>query len=86
MWFEGLSVGGPASCLLLEDHRIEHLLDDLLGLRIEAGDGLELELEIGVGAAFVLVEDQLIGRNAEGNGKVADDIEGGLRNARLVSF
>jgi hypothetical protein len=70
----------------LENHRIEHLLDDLLGLRIEAGDGLKLELEIVVGAAFVLVKEQLIGRNAEGDGQVADDIESGLGNARFVSF
>jgi hypothetical protein len=39
---------------LLEDHRIEHLLYDLLGLRVELGDGLELELEGIVGASFVL--------------------------------
>jgi hypothetical protein len=53
----GLSIGGPAAGLLLENHRIEHLLDDLLGLWIEAGDGLELELE-GIVLALLLGHDQ----------------------------
>jgi hypothetical protein len=41
---------------LLENHAVEHLLDDLLGLGVELGDGFELELESIIGAAFVLVE------------------------------
>ncbi len=59
-----LSIGGPAAGLLLENHRVEHLLDDLLGLRVEAGDGLELELECVIRPAFVLIEKQLICTNA----------------------
>jgi hypothetical protein len=65
---------------------MEHLLDDLLGLRVEAGDGFELELEGLVRPALILPKEQLIGRNAQGHGQVADDIEGGLGNARFVSF
>ena len=51
-----LSTGGPAAGFLLEDHRIEHLLDDLLGLRVEAGDGLELELEGFIRPALILAK------------------------------
>ena len=49
-----LSFGGPAAGFLLEDHAGEDLLDDLLGLGIEAADGLELELEGVIGAALIL--------------------------------
>ena len=49
-----LPFSGPAAGLLLEDHRVEHLLDDLLGLRVEAGDGFELELEVLIRPALVL--------------------------------
>jgi hypothetical protein len=73
---QGLSFGGPAAGFLLENHRIEHLLDDLLGLRVEAGDGLELESEGFIRPAFILPKEQLIGRNAQRHGQVADDIEG----------
>jgi hypothetical protein len=50
----GLPFGGPAACFLLEDHAGEDLLDDLLGLGIEAADGLELELERIIWAALIL--------------------------------
>ena len=49
-----LPVGGPAAGFLLENHAVEYLLDDLLGLRIEAGDGFELELEGIVRSSLVL--------------------------------
>jgi hypothetical protein len=52
--FKWLSSGRPAAGLLLQDHRIKHLLDDLFGLRVEAGDGLELELERGIWPALIL--------------------------------
>jgi hypothetical protein len=52
--FERLSSGRPAAGLLLENHRIEHLLYDLFGLRVEAGDGLELELERGIRPALII--------------------------------
>jgi len=51
-----LTSGRPAAGLLLEDHRIEHLLDDLFGLRVEARDGLELELEGFIRPALILIE------------------------------
>src|ERR1700753_976157 len=51
---KSLSACRPSPGLLLQNHGIEHLLNDLLGLRVELRDGLELELEIIVGAAFVL--------------------------------
>jgi len=53
---EALSTGGPAASFLLENHRIEDLLDDLFGLRVEAGDGLKLELERGIRPALILIE------------------------------
>jgi hypothetical protein len=53
---EGLSTGRPAAGLLLKDHRIKNLLDDLFGLRVEARDSLELELERGIRPALILVE------------------------------
>ena len=53
---EGLPTGRPAAGFLLENHRIEDLLDDLFGLRVEAGDGLELELERGIRPALILIE------------------------------
>ena len=49
-----LPFSGPAAGLLLEDHRVENLLDDLLGLRVEAGDGFELELEVLIRPALIL--------------------------------
>ena len=81
-----LSTGGPAAGLLLEDHRIEYLLYDLFGLRVEARDGLELELEGFIRPALILAKQQLVGTDAEGHRHVADDIKGGLRDAAFVSF
>jgi hypothetical protein len=52
--FTRLPLSGPAAGFLLENHAVEYLLDDLLGLRVEAGDGLELELEGIIGATLVL--------------------------------
>ena len=49
-----LPLGRPAAGLLLENHRVEHLLDDLFGLRVKAGDGLELELKGFIRPALIL--------------------------------
>lgn len=76
----------PAPRFLLENHAVEDLLNNLLGLRIEARNGLELEFEGVVRAALVLIEKQLIRSYSEDYGHVADDIEGGLRDAPFVAF
>jgi hypothetical protein len=51
---QALSFSRPAAGLLLENHRVEHLLDDLFGLRVKAGDGLELELKGFIRPALIL--------------------------------
>ena len=53
---EELLSGRPAAGFLLEDHAGENLLDNLLGFRVELGDGLKLELEVVAGAALILGE------------------------------
>ena len=44
---------GPATGFVLQNHALEDGLDDVLFLAGEAGHGLELELEVVVGAALV---------------------------------
>ena len=46
---------------MFEDHAFEEGFDDALFFFREAGDGLELELEIVRGSAFRFIEQQLVG-------------------------
>ena len=52
---------------------------------VEAGGGLELEAEGLVWSALLLVEDQQVGADREGDGEAAEDVEGGLGLAALVA-
>ena len=57
---------------------------------LDSGSNLETasnwSLRASSGPRSSLPNKQLIGTDAEGHRHVADDIEGGLRDARLVSF
>lgn len=72
--------------LVLDDQRIEHALGDLALVRREVAQGLELEFERFVRAAFVLVEEQHICADAQRHGEPPQDIEGGLAGAALVAL
>jgi hypothetical protein len=60
----GSSGAGPALGFLLEDQAVGDLADDRLGFRVEAGDGFKLQLEVLVGTALALAEDELVGGDA----------------------
>ena len=81
-----VTVPAASAALPAGEYAVEDLLNNLLGLRIEARNGLELEFEGVVRAALVLIEKQLIRSYSEDYGHVADDIEGGLRDAPFVAF
>ena len=70
---------------MFEDEGIEEGADGLLLVLVELGEGLELEPELLIGAAFVLLEDQRVGGDPEGPGEVADAVEGGPGGADLVA-
>jgi len=67
--------------LVLEDEGIEESLGGLFLVLVEGGEGLELEPQLLVGAALVLLEDERVGRDPEGAGELADALEGGLGGA-----
>ena len=60
---------GPAAGLVFEDERVEELFGDPLLFGAELADGFELEAEVLVGPAGVGAEDQLVGRDWEGEGE-----------------
>jgi hypothetical protein len=57
----------------------------LFAFVVEAVGGFEGEAEVGVGAAFVGVEDQQVGGDVEGGGEAAEGVEGGLAGAGFVA-
>jgi hypothetical protein len=70
---------------VLEDEGVEEGLGGLLFVLIEGGEGLELEPELLVGAAFIAFKHQRVGGDPEGEGELADAVEGGLGGAGLVA-
>lgn len=68
-----------------KDHAIQEGADDGFFVVGEAGDGLELEAEVLVGAAGVLTEEEQIRADLESDGEAADDVEGRLGGARFVA-
>jgi hypothetical protein len=66
------------SGLVLEDQALQHLLCNLQLIRIELAQRLELQAQSVVGSAFVLVEQQQIGADAE--------CDGGRRNTSSVGW
>ena len=69
----------------LQNDAFNHRENDLLLLRVEPGNGFELEPQLIVGAAFVFLEKQQIRAHAERNCKLANDVQRGLRSAALVA-
>jgi hypothetical protein len=58
--------------LVFEDEGVEEGLGGFLFVFVEGGEGLELEPELHVAAALVLLEDQRVGGDPEGAGELAD--------------
>lgn len=71
---------------MLEDHAFEQGADDLLVLWRHARDGLEVQAQVVAGAALVLIEQQRIAADAEGDGEPAQHRQRGLRLAGLVAL
>ena len=46
----------PYASLVFEDHAIEQRADDAFLFGVEEGDGLELEIEVVVGAALIFAK------------------------------
>lgn len=76
--------GGPAPGLVLEDDGVEEGPGGFLLVLVELGEGLELEPELLVGAALLLLDDQTLGGDPEGAAQPADAQVGGLCGAGLV--
>jgi len=68
-----------------EDEGIEEGLGGFLLVLGEGGDGLELEPELVIGAALVLLEVEGIDADPEGAGELAETQEGGLGGAGLMA-
>jgi hypothetical protein len=61
---------------VLEDQGVEEGLGGLLFVLVEGGEGLELEPELLVGAALVLLEDEGVGGDPEAAGELAAAVVG----------
>ena len=70
---------------MLDDHAIKQGFDRLPVFRRHVPDGLELEFEFVVGAAFVFVEHQRIERDMQGFGEPDQGFQGGLRRPGFVA-
>lgn len=81
----GLRGRGPAAGLVLEDEGVKEGLGGFLFVLVEGGEGLELEPELFVGAALVLLEHETVRGNPERAGEIADAVQGGLSAAGLVA-
>lgn len=82
--FEGVGEGhshilrrGPTLGIMLNQHPVDQLLDDLLLVQGDAGDRLEAELQILVRSALVLIEQQQVGADREGHGQPAQYVKVG---------
>jgi hypothetical protein len=71
---------------VLENHAFEQRAHDLLLFRRHAGDRIEVQTQIVVGAALVLVEQQRIATDPERDGEPAQHRQRGLRLAGLVTL
>jgi hypothetical protein len=60
-----------------EGDGFEDLAGELLVVVVEVGDGFDEEVEVVGGLAFVGVEDERICAGVEGEGDVAEGVEGG---------
>jgi hypothetical protein len=73
-----LPLAGDFACLVAEECAFDDVADEGLFVGVEAVDGFELEVEVWCWSAFVGVEDELVGGGGEGEGEVAEDVEGWL--------
>ena len=64
----------PASGFMFEDHAVEQGADDAFLIGVEEGDGLELELEVLVGAALIFAEQLQIRTHLESDGEAVDHV------------
>jgi len=68
-----------------QEHGFDEGADDGFFVGVEVLDGFEVEAKIVGGAAFVGVEDELIGADGERDCESADDVEGGLGAAGFIA-
>jgi hypothetical protein len=55
-WALSVGMAGLARLTAARRSNIDNILEDLLGSRVEAGDGLELGIESDIRPAFILVK------------------------------
>jgi len=70
---------------VFEDEGIEEGFDDFLFVGVELANGFELEAELIARTPRGLVEEEIIGRDAERNGEALDGFQRGLAGAGLVA-
>jgi len=75
----------PAVGFGSEGDGFEDVAGEVLVVVVEAVKGFEEEGEAVGGSAFVRVEDEQVSADREGDGDVAEDIEGGGGGAGLVT-
>lgn len=77
--------GGPASCVVFEEHGFDEFADGGLFVGVEVSGGFEGEFEVVRGAAFVGVEQKAVGGDGERDCDVAQGFEGRCGGAGLVA-
>ena len=77
---------GPDLGLVLEDQPLDDPGSHRLVLRIEGGDGLESQLQIVVRAVLALIEHQGVDGNVQGDGQLAQGLQRGLGQPRLIAL
>lgn len=70
---------------MAQEHGFDEGADDGFLVGVEVLDGFEVEAQVVVGAAFVGVEDELIGADGERDCESADDVESGLGAPGLIA-
>lgn len=71
--------------MVAEEEPFEDRLDVGAFVGFEPGDGFEREGKLVVGAAFACVEYEAVGADVEGEGEVAEHVEGGRGGAGFVA-
>lgn len=73
-------LGGPAFDVVFDvvgdEEAFEDAFDGVFFVVVEAGDGFELEAQVVVGAAFVVVKEKRVGADGEGFGESLEHVEG----------
>lgn len=85
----GVASGGPAFDVVFDvvgdEESFEDAFDGLLFVVVEAGDGFELEAQVIVWSAFVVVEEERVGADGEGFGESFEDVEGRRRAGAFIA-